>query len=83
METDMKHTPHWLRFLYATSICVMVAVAGLAAAWPHGCCVGTNDCGDTKICCIRPIGWAKCYACWAEFCDAPNYCNYDNCVLVQ
>ena len=72
----------YLRLVYATSIAVLFAVGGLGAAWPHGCCDDDSSmCGDTKICCTRPNGWAQCYNGWFD--DKPDYCNYDDCNLYE
>lgn len=73
-----------LGFLYAVALAVILSGASLSAAWPHGCCNGSSQCGDTKICCVRPDGWAPCYVpewWWQE--HFSNYCNYDTCNLEQ
>lgn len=73
-----------LGLLYAVALAIVLSGASLSAAWEHGCCAGSQACGDTKICCTRPQGWAVCWAAehwWQD--DVPNYCNYDTCNLEQ
>jgi hypothetical protein len=76
-------TPQWLKVLYVAATIVLLCVGGLSAAWRHGCCTSSADCGDTKICCEKPPDWPYCYRTWYVLGDIPNYCNYDNCDLSQ
>lgn len=73
-----------LGLLYAVALAVILSGASLSAAWQHGCCTGSNDCGDTKICCYRPDGWEWCDPeNWPWYDGHPSYCNYNNCNLNQ
>lgn len=55
-----------------------------SAAWPNGCCLGSNDCGGNKICWPKPQEWEACFVgrhydpdcnCMVVDVVLPNYCN--------